>query len=326
MGWNFRRSVKLLPGVRLNFSHRGIGVSVGVPGARLSLSPGGRVTRTLGIPGTGIYHRQTLGRGRRTGTPQPSGTQATGGTTIVATPPASPSPLPLDRAVHALNAGDLASAEEFAAAAMIQSGSVATSGAVEVQVTPGVVAALPPGRDAAALLLGEIRQARGDISGALEAVAEASPTTHAAVAACELLLQASRFEDVVELTETLEAIDDAACVALIFRGVAFRELGQLDQSGEALGATVAATSSEAIQAHAHFERALTFRAAGLEERAREELELIPQSHRLGPAAQAQLAGATELRLSDVLPDLDEVAEAAEDPLDDDLPPLELPDL
>ena len=56
----FRRSVRLMPGVRLTFSRSGVGVSVGVPGARISRSPNGRITRTLGIPGTGLSDVRTV--------------------------------------------------------------------------------------------------------------------------------------------------------------------------------------------------------------------------------------------------------------------------
>lgn len=55
MGWRFRRSVKLFPGVRLNFSKSGISTSLGRPGASINLGPKG--TRyTAGLPGTGISY------------------------------------------------------------------------------------------------------------------------------------------------------------------------------------------------------------------------------------------------------------------------------
>ena len=56
MGWRFRRSVKILPGVRLNVSKRGAGVSVGPRGAKLSVNTRGQVRRTVGIPGTGLSY------------------------------------------------------------------------------------------------------------------------------------------------------------------------------------------------------------------------------------------------------------------------------
>lgn len=53
--WQFRRSRKILPGVRMNISGKGIGFSVGGPGGRISLSPNKkRITLTQSIPGTGL--------------------------------------------------------------------------------------------------------------------------------------------------------------------------------------------------------------------------------------------------------------------------------
>lgn len=61
MGWNFRRSIKIAPGIRLNFSNRGMGYSIGPRGNKLSVSPTGRVTRSVGIPGTGIRYTKVIG-------------------------------------------------------------------------------------------------------------------------------------------------------------------------------------------------------------------------------------------------------------------------
>ena len=60
MGFNFRRSMKIIPGVRLNFSKNGIGASFGTRGARYSISPTGRRTISTGIPGTGISYREQI--------------------------------------------------------------------------------------------------------------------------------------------------------------------------------------------------------------------------------------------------------------------------
>lgn len=64
MGFRFQRSAKLLPGVRLNFSKSGIGASFGVKGARYSISPTGRRTASVGIPGTGMSWRSSAGAAR----------------------------------------------------------------------------------------------------------------------------------------------------------------------------------------------------------------------------------------------------------------------
>lgn len=59
MGLRFRKSVKILPGVRLNFGKQSASVSVGVPGFRKTFNTKGQVTTTVGIPGTGLYYVDT---------------------------------------------------------------------------------------------------------------------------------------------------------------------------------------------------------------------------------------------------------------------------
>lgn len=59
MGLRFRKSKKLLPGVKLNISKNSVGLSVGVKGARVSVNSKGRVTKSVSIPGTGISHVTT---------------------------------------------------------------------------------------------------------------------------------------------------------------------------------------------------------------------------------------------------------------------------
>ncbi|HEX6608707.1 MAG TPA: DUF4236 domain-containing protein [Chloroflexia bacterium] len=62
MGWRFHKSVKIAPGVRLNLSKRGPGLSFGGRGMRYSVGPSGRRT-TVGIPGTGLsYVKQSSTR------------------------------------------------------------------------------------------------------------------------------------------------------------------------------------------------------------------------------------------------------------------------
>lgn len=65
MGMRFRKSVKLAPGVRVNFSKKGMGLSVGTKGARVSVHSSGRRTTSVGIPGTGLSYVSSKGGGRR---------------------------------------------------------------------------------------------------------------------------------------------------------------------------------------------------------------------------------------------------------------------
>lgn len=60
MGFNIRRSKKIFPGVRLNLSKNGLGVSFGPAHSKISFSPKGRVTENLGLPGTGIRYSKRL--------------------------------------------------------------------------------------------------------------------------------------------------------------------------------------------------------------------------------------------------------------------------
>ena len=55
MGFRFRRSIRLLPGVRLNLGKRGVSVSAGVRGAHVTVSEHGTRT-TVGVPGTGLSY------------------------------------------------------------------------------------------------------------------------------------------------------------------------------------------------------------------------------------------------------------------------------
>ena len=55
MGFRFRKSVKLMPGVRLNLGKRGASVSVGGKGLTCNISKKGART-TVGLPGTGVSY------------------------------------------------------------------------------------------------------------------------------------------------------------------------------------------------------------------------------------------------------------------------------
>ena len=59
------KSFKLPGGTRLNLSRKGVGLSVGVKGARVGVGPRG-VTKTVSIPGTGIRHTTTTSTKRKT--------------------------------------------------------------------------------------------------------------------------------------------------------------------------------------------------------------------------------------------------------------------
>ena len=59
MGLRFRKSISIMPGVKLNFGKTGMSVSTGVPGFRKTFHTSGKVTTSVGIPGTGLYYVDT---------------------------------------------------------------------------------------------------------------------------------------------------------------------------------------------------------------------------------------------------------------------------
>ena len=67
MGFIFRKSFKVAPGVRLNVSKRGMGVSVGARnGPRVTVNSQGRVTKSIRLaPGLRYQETSTLGAKRK---------------------------------------------------------------------------------------------------------------------------------------------------------------------------------------------------------------------------------------------------------------------
>lgn len=59
MGFRFRKSFKVAPGVKLNIGKKGISTTIGPKGAKVTVGPTGtRVTAS--IPGTGISYTTKL--------------------------------------------------------------------------------------------------------------------------------------------------------------------------------------------------------------------------------------------------------------------------
>lgn len=60
MSWRFRKSFKVIPGVRLNLTARGLSATLGAAPFSVNIGPRG-VYRNVSIPGTGIWDRQRIG-------------------------------------------------------------------------------------------------------------------------------------------------------------------------------------------------------------------------------------------------------------------------
>lgn len=59
MGIRFRRSIRIAPGVKVNLTKTGVGFTVGPRGAHYSVHSSGRRTKTIGLPGTGVYYQES---------------------------------------------------------------------------------------------------------------------------------------------------------------------------------------------------------------------------------------------------------------------------
>ncbi|MDR0419099.1 MAG: DUF4236 domain-containing protein [Prevotellaceae bacterium] len=59
MGIRFRKRVKILPGVKLNFSKSGMSTTIGGKGGSINIGKNG-IYGNAGIPGTGIYTREKI--------------------------------------------------------------------------------------------------------------------------------------------------------------------------------------------------------------------------------------------------------------------------
>ena len=64
MAWNFRKRIKIVPGVHLNLSKSGISTTIGPKGEKVTFGKNGTYLNK-GIPGTGLYSRDKLSGGNK---------------------------------------------------------------------------------------------------------------------------------------------------------------------------------------------------------------------------------------------------------------------
>ena len=63
MPFRFRRSIYIVPGIRVNVGKHGLSTSVGVRGAHITVAGGPGVRATATLPGTGISYTVTTPHG-----------------------------------------------------------------------------------------------------------------------------------------------------------------------------------------------------------------------------------------------------------------------
>ena len=309
MGFQARKSFKVMPGVRMTVSKGGLSTSVGVKGARVTRGASGRVTRSVGIPGSGVYHTKSLGSGTsRSRKPMPTATEPP--------KPGFTSPkwekelykavteqlfdeFPRIASAHP-EAGFIASALEGLTSAagggrndraltVLQwvwdhggqiedhpfAAKYLTPMFVKVGVAQGVLAELPFSRDAVGLALVELLQEAGNIKGAIQVAESLDPSQIAAVSLAELYVESLRYDDVVDLTNGVQNNDDASALLMTYRGLALRELGHHTAAREALKEALKSKAREAGIRHlALLERSRSYQAENRNAQARKDLERI----------------------------------------------------
>jgi len=60
MGWRYRKSIKIAPGVKVNLGKKGVSLTLGQKGVHTTINTRGEVTNSFGIPGTGLSYRKTV--------------------------------------------------------------------------------------------------------------------------------------------------------------------------------------------------------------------------------------------------------------------------
>lgn len=58
MPLRFQRRIRILPGLHINLSRSGVGLSVGTRGAHIGIDSRGRRYTSVGLPGTGVSWRE----------------------------------------------------------------------------------------------------------------------------------------------------------------------------------------------------------------------------------------------------------------------------
>lgn len=306
MGFRMRKSFKLAPGVRLNVSKSGFGMSAGVPGARYSVHSSGRRTKSVGLPGTGMGWVSTSSSSRSSRTVAPGPRKSNASKPGVFAPKSEkvlyeavrkedPAALELIAQQHpeqSLVAFTLAGfqvedhqrAREMLGWVFAQATDPSETpfakkyipqARARIQVAAGASAELPLSRDAIGLYLAELHQEAGDLHSAIDIVEQLEPTSYAAVSLAELYSQCGRHQEVVDLTEGTENGDDSTALLLVFRGVALREMGLNESALTCFKEALRFRSRPAAIRHqALLERSKTYVESGKRAQARKDLERI----------------------------------------------------
>ncbi len=300
-----------MPGVRMTISPSGVSTSIGVRGARVTRSSSGRITRTVGIPGTGISHTETIRSAR-------SSSRAVASQNYLPVPPVAPTLFSASYEKDFFKAKKLDTVQEYQRLITLYPEAVVAGSFMlalkfieqkeyplarqvlesiwsinqridsdplfrkylalkpfEIGIAEGVLVQMHLDRDVIGLLFAETLQSQGDIDAAINVVEDLYPTQTTALSLADLYVASLRWQDVIEVTNAMSNVDDATCLLMIYRGMAFRESGFKDAAREAFKEALKSKKRNmTIRHRGHAERALTYMSEGKQALALKEVEKI----------------------------------------------------
>ena len=314
MGFRMRRSFSVVPGVRVNLSGRSVGVTVGGKFGRTTVNSRTGTHTSYSLPGTGLSYttaRHTVAKPSavvprppqaaaqalpvRPGLLAPRGEKELfealemdrhGDLEAIAShhPELRHTCMVIDafnrahspathRPIRAMFEELWASGYEPGTDAFLQK--YASASHCSITLAPGIRVTLPLGRTGIGLGLAEFRQEDGDLVEAASVVEALEPSAVAAVSLAELYGLLERWQEVVDLTDSVTERDDLSIFLLIQRGAALRELHYFDAAREAFKAALARRSEPVeLRHHALLERGLSYAAEGKRAMAKKDFEKI----------------------------------------------------
>ena len=319
-----RKSFQVVPGVRLNVSKTGVGVSVGPRGARYSIHSSGRQTRSVrtGIPGVYFQDQRRVGQGRSTGASAPRDASAAAPAkpglfapkgekalyaAVLSGNPQLVAQSGLDHEDVRLPAYSLAGfmmAEDdpqVARTLLVQAFALGDPAehaftqkylqvVIDIDISFGVTAHQYLGRDAVGLILAELHQEQGEYQEALDVLSQLHPSTVVMVSVADVLTEGGAISQVIELTDGIRNEDDMTALLCAFRGRALRLQGHHDAAHEALKEALKSKSRHAAIRHeALSERAENYLAQGKRALARKDMERIYAEDSTYPGLEEALA-------------------------------------
>jgi tetratricopeptide (TPR) repeat protein len=328
MGFRIRKSIQIVPGVRMTFSKTGIGYSAGVKGYRITKRADGRVQRTASVVGTGISYVTTSGSARTRGVARPRVSPAPVVARRHAAKPGLFAPHGEKELYAALQHHDVDAMERvveegppFALSAATLAGFMKMESGdrdrarelltwvfgtgqdpaaedfmrkyptmqVTLTIVSGVDVELAPDRAAVGLALAGLDRDAQQLDAAIETVEHLEPTSYTALSLADLYCDAARWADVIEVTDEVTNDDDATAFLCTMRGVALREEGHFDAARDAFKEALKSKKREPVVRHrALLERARCYEAEGKRALARKDLELILSEDSTYPGLQDAL--------------------------------------